>query len=98
LILWCISLDKLLQFSNDGVQELGFGEAVTKSFFCELADAFSKGEFYFLNDIWARSLQTFKFSSTSFSTFFNIAHTLQRSYVFTPVVTTLPSGHWHVAL
>lgn len=44
LILWCVSLDKLLQFIKDGVPELGFGEAITKSFFCELADAFSKGE------------------------------------------------------
>jgi hypothetical protein len=40
-------LDKSSQFSKDGVEELGYGEAVTKSFFCDVADAFSKGELPF---------------------------------------------------
>ena len=34
----------MLQFSQEGVEEAGFGEAVTKSFFCNVAEAFSKGE------------------------------------------------------
>ncbi len=33
----------LPQFSKDGVEELGFGEAITRSFFCDVAEAFSKG-------------------------------------------------------
>jgi hypothetical protein len=41
----CLESERwLFQFSMDGVIEPGFGEAVTNSFFCDVADAFSRGK------------------------------------------------------
>ena len=34
----------LSQFSRDGVPEAGFGDAVTNSFYCDVADAFCLGD------------------------------------------------------
>ena len=41
------------QFSQDGVPEPGFGEAVTTSFFCDVADAFGLGDSCFHQHIHA---------------------------------------------
>jgi hypothetical protein len=60
----------LSQFSRDGVPEQGFGEAVTNSFFCDVADAFALGEACFLNFDFISFLYTV--NSSMLSCFFLI--------------------------
>jgi hypothetical protein len=45
----------LSQFSRDGVPEAGFGDAVTNSFYCDVADAFCLGDsigYFFITSVY----------------------------------------------